>query len=195
MSAGFAASGLADLGQTNFGQSTMKRLHSDKPTMLSSFVRKIVWFGCSVRRNSRCGFRADELLRHQWNRIRHCRFAAGRSGAARCGGDAEWRLCGLAGQHHRWQWLGRERDATQQHALRLGQFLPGQCAGCRRSGKSAGGVIARRWRGLCMAGRSNGHPSHLRARFLSSNGTWLTGHVPWSTRSRIIFKSLPRLPP
>ena len=40
----FVANGPARFGQTNFGQKAMKRVQSDKPIMLSSFARKIVWF-------------------------------------------------------------------------------------------------------------------------------------------------------
>jgi hypothetical protein len=40
----FVANGLARFGQTNFGQNAMKQVQSDKPIMLSSFARKIVWF-------------------------------------------------------------------------------------------------------------------------------------------------------
>ncbi len=41
------------------------------------------------------------------------------------------------------------------------------------SGKSAGDVVARRRRGICVAGRATGF-QHIYARFLSSSNTWLT---------------------
>ena len=97
MPAGFAAGGVARLGQTNFGQSTMKQVHSNKPIMLSSFVRKMVWFVVLFAGIPAVGFAQTNYYATNGSEFAIVGSLPGDQVFARRGGEHEWRVCCLAG--------------------------------------------------------------------------------------------------
>ncbi len=163
MSAGFAASGLADLGQTNFGQSTMKRLHSDKPTMLSSFVRKIVCLGALFAGIPAVGFAQTNY------------YATNGTEYAIVGslpGDQVLPDAAVtpSGGYVVWQDNITDGNGWGVSAMQLNSTLSGSGSSFRVNVQGAGDqenprvALLLGWRrGLCVAGRTKGIPAHLRA--------------------------------
>jgi len=173
MPAGFAAGGVARLGQTNFGQNTMKQVHSNKPIMLLSFARRMVWFVVLFAGIPAVGFGQTNY------------FATNGSEYAIVGslpGDQVLpdAAVNTNGGFLVWQDNVTDGSGLGVSAMQLNSTLSGSGSSFRVNVQGAGDQQNPRVALLSGGGavfvwqdNQTGSP-HVRARFLSSSGTWLT---------------------
>jgi hypothetical protein len=169
----FAVNEPARFGQTNFGQDAMKQLHSDKPFMLSSFARSIVWCGILLAGIPSVGF--GQTNYYATNGTEYA--IVGSLPGSQVFPDV---AVNTNGGFVVWQDEITDGSGWGVSAMQLNSTLSGSGSSFRVNVQGVGDQVNPRVALLQGGGAvfvwqdgQTGSP-HIRARFLSASSTWLT---------------------